>query len=488
MGRLACGAILSAPSAVVIPFDTGKPEQLTKIAANGEGHANHICGVFRYHERNEFYGYMFDKVTGAYVPGFAPAVIDAKGIKHLYAVHGSAPPSIDAIPPGEFKFEPGNPRPIQKLPSGAIVVNSWQEPAIRKQATPAAKCPAGIRALLLHVMGSDQTSLERFLNWLAVAYQRNGRTGTAWVWSGTQGTGKGLVVNEILRPLFGYVVTTLASAFKDQFNSQLERCTMLNVDECEFKGRDKSDAVEKLKVIITGETLSIRGMHQAAREVPNYCNVVLTSNSVVAADLPRDDRRFSVSPPQPVKLEKKYPDTDAIVATVRRELPAFAGFLAQFRADAALARTALASAAKDDMIEAGQTGPEAFARALIDGDLEYFVTEYQTLAQLPAGRDESSNREYFREAVTEWLEGFEPDTDIAVPTATACTIYNALFRPRPEMTPDGLGRFMSKQGLKSMQHRLGVRGRSYPVRWQAPTDIEADRADLTALRTGKFTE
>jgi len=42
--------------------------------------------------------------------------------------------------------------------------------------------------------------------------------------------------------------------------------------------------------------------------------------------------------------------------------------------------------------------------------------------------------------------------------------------------------------LKSMQHRLGVRGRSYPVRWQAPTDIEADRADLTALRTGKFTE
>jgi hypothetical protein len=475
-------------SATATDAATGAAVDLVKIAQNGEGHEHHVAGVFRLHAENAFYGYMFDRAAGAYVPTFEPAAIDAKGLKHLYAVHGSPPPSIDAIPPGEFRFEPGNPRLIQKLPSGLLVCNSWQAPPMRRRAVPTTECPRGVRALLLHVLGGDQEAFERFLNWAAVAYQRNARTGTAWVWSGTQGTGKGLVINEILRPLFGYVVTTLASAFKDQFNSQLERCTVLNVDECEFKGRDKSEAVEKLKVIITGETLSIRGMHQAAREVPNFCNVILTSNSVVAADLPRNDRRFSVSPPQRVPLSKKYPDTDAIVAAVRRELPAFAGFLGAYKADANLARTALASVAKDEMIEAGQTGPEAFARALIDGDLSYFVTECQTLTQLPAGRDEVPYREHFGAAVTAWLEAFEPGTDIAVPTATACTIYNAMFKQRPEMTPDGVGRFMSKQGLKSEQRILGITGRGYRVRWQAPKDIEADRAAFKTLRNGKFKE
>jgi hypothetical protein len=462
-----------------------KEQTKATLAQNGEGHADHVVGVFRFHAQNTFHGFMFDKVTGAYVPSFEPAVIDQQGIKHLYAVHGTPPPELSAIPPGEFRFEPGNSRLIEKLPSGMIVVNSWQEPPARKLTVPATQCPKGIRALLLHVLGDDEVSLERFLNWAAHIYQTNGRAGTAWVWSGTQGTGKGLVMNEIMKPLFGYVVTTLASAFKDQFNSQLEECTILNVDECSFDKSDKKSD-EKLKVIITGETLSIRGMHQAAREVPNFISAILTSNSCVVADLPRGDRRFNVSPPQPVKLEKKYPDTDAIVAKVRRELPTFAGFLAQYKVDAQKVRAAMASDAKTNMIEAGETGPEAFAHALIDGDLDYFVTSYFDIAQMPATRDDTRNREYFCEAVVEWLEAFEPDTDVAIPSATVCAIYNALFDPRPPMTVDSIGRFLARQGLKSLNRKLGLRARGYCVRWQTPKNIDADRAEMKALRNGKF--
>jgi hypothetical protein len=128
------------------------------------------------------------------------------------------------------------------------------------------------------------------------------------------------------------------------------------------------------------------------------------------------------------------------------------------------------------------------ARALTEGDLDYFVLSYFDIAQMPvSSRDEDKmrNREYFRVALTKWLESFEPDTDIAIPTATACAIYNSVF---PPLSVDAIGQFLRKHSVKRGKDQLGLRGRFYRVRWQVPKDIEADRAALKEIRNGKFTE
>jgi hypothetical protein len=44
---------------------------------------------------------------------------------------------------------------------------------------------------------------DHFLNWLAFILQHRDRTKTAWVLHGVPGTGKGLLTNDILRPIFG---------------------------------------------------------------------------------------------------------------------------------------------------------------------------------------------------------------------------------------------------------------------------------------------
>jgi hypothetical protein len=439
------------------------------------------------HSSDTIYGAIVNRLTGEFKPGFAPAPRSASSLRQLVAIcGGTGAPELGSVRAGEFRFEPNNTDAVYFRADGVIQVNTWAEPSIRKIAVPTTECPAGIRALLLHVMGDDVVSFERFLNWVAHIYQTGQRADTAWVWSGEQLTGKGLVMNEIMKPLFGYVVTQLASAFKDQFNSQLENCTILNVDECEFSRRDKSDIEQKMKTIITGTTLSIRGMHRAAHEVPNYISVILTSNSCVVANLPRGDRRYNVAPPQLQKLTVKYPNTDKIVARVRKELPAFAGFLKQYTVDTQKVRTAMVSEAKDDMTSAGSSGPEEFAHALKTGDLAHFLETYHTIAPRPAEQWGQRDRAVFHRALLDWLDSI--DQEIGVRVATLCSIYNAIFEPKPPMVVDNFGKFMVRQGVKSVIHKMGIKGRIYVVRWESnkELDVQEERAALLKAGSGNF--
>src|SRR5690606_38538580 len=48
--------------------------------------------------------------------------------------------------------------------------------------------------LLFSVRGSDRDSLQRFLNWLAFISQKREKPATAWLFHGTEGTGKGFML------------------------------------------------------------------------------------------------------------------------------------------------------------------------------------------------------------------------------------------------------------------------------------------------------
>jgi hypothetical protein len=56
---------------------------------------------------------------------------------------------------------------------------------------------------LHHALGSDQAVTDRFINWLATIAQTLDRTRTAWILHGRTGTGKGLLMSEVITPLFG---------------------------------------------------------------------------------------------------------------------------------------------------------------------------------------------------------------------------------------------------------------------------------------------
>jgi hypothetical protein len=449
----------------------------------------HKLVLFHCHADGQFYGGIFNGDKGAFIADYELAQLPKlESRKHLCAVYGCELPKVHKIPAGSFYFEPGNRQVLSVVPAAdsdrkAFRVNTWREPLIRSQATPCAECPPTIRALLMHAMGDDTVSFERFLNWLAVAYQTNRPTGTAWIWSGTQGTGKGLVYQELLVPLFGadYCAQKLADKLKDTFDSWLEQCVILNIDEADFKGPGKSSLDAQLRLYVTAPTLSVRPMHQVSREVANYLNVILTSNQTVVTDLPRSDRRFNVSPPQMQPITTKYPDTETLVKKIRAELSAFAGYLAQYPADARLARTAMESTAKEAMTEAAATGPEEFADAVRSGNLEFFLDSYlelaDTVSQYPL---HTVRRGHLRTALIAWLDAATIGRELPVPVGVLCDIYNVIFQARAEMTPEGLGRFLRRHGITPIRsNSQQLRGRGYLMNWKVPEGIDEYRAALS---------
>lgn len=427
--------------------------------------------AFYNHERGGAYGGLFR--GNAFLPKFKLAPLPSQtAVNWLCKQHGGPALKIADLPAGVFSFEPGNPKVAVCDSRGVWTINEWVEPVIRSQAIPSNVCPPIIAAVLSHVLGDDPVSVERFINWLSVAYQTNRPTGTAWIWSGGQGTGKGLVVNKVLKPLLGedYCLQKHAGELTEQFNAFLEKCVLLNVDEADFKGGVKSGLDAKMRIWITGSRLSVRGMHEILREVPNYLNVILTSNLTVVADLPRGDRRFSVSPPQCVQLTAKFPDTDELVKQIELELPRFAGYLKQYPADAQLARTAMQSAAKAEMIEAAETGPTQFAVALRDRNLQYFVDSCSDLSDFSVRAGEAQLKEQFRAALLRWADDSIKGLETAVRTSLLCDIYNLIFRQRDEMTPERVGKFLRKHGvIPTREHPALRQGRGVVVTWKPLT-------------------
>ncbi|MDH3738474.1 MAG: bifunctional DNA primase/polymerase, partial [Alphaproteobacteria bacterium] len=126
----------------------------------------------------------------------------------------------------------------------------------------------------------------------AVQNPRN-RPGVVIALRGKQGTGKGFLWRELgalFKPHFLHV--THQHHFTGHFNSHMDRCLLLFVDEAYWAG-DKVN-VGYVKSLITDPTLIIEKKGKDLFPINNYIRIVIASNHdwVVPADL--DDRRFCV--------------------------------------------------------------------------------------------------------------------------------------------------------------------------------------------------
>jgi len=232
--------------------------------------------------------------------------------------------------------------------------------------------PSTIERAIKHIC-VDQQTFDHFINWLAVVFQSRTRAGTAWVFQGTYGTGKGVLFHRILTPIFGPRHSTIITItnLEDQFNSFLENTIILYVDEANLADTHAENKVwNKLKSYITDERMPIRGMKRNMVVRENFINVILPTNEYVPLKLEDRDRRINVSPRQekPIPLSRKEIEED--IAT---ELMDFAIFLASYPADKSLAGTSLKNTARDGLIDASKNTVDLFFKAIIEEDLNYFT-------------------------------------------------------------------------------------------------------------------
>lgn len=271
--------------------------------------------------------------------------------------------------------------------------------------------PDVIGKVLTSITAGDDEVKEHFLNWLACLIQTRERLETAWIFHGIQGTGKGVLLNKILKPILGHshVTEWTTKDFEDNFNSPLETTSLLWLDEFKASSARDTDALmSRLKNTITEPTLSVRAMRTAAVQRRNFVNVIIASNFPDPIHLSENDRRFNVSPPQ----ERKLLITPKEVADLADELWLFTSYLLNRKADLELARNILDNNARDEMIGASQPSQEAFFSAIRNGNLDYFLDHMRK--DLPS--DNAIGYQHFETTLRNWANRYldDPASDVLI--------------------------------------------------------------------------
>lgn len=152
-------------------------------------------------------------------------------------------------------------------------------------------------SLLEYLTAAEDNAEEVYqwiLRWLAYPIQNPGaKMKSAVVIHGPQGGGKNLFF-EAIRDIYGeYGKTVDQSAIEDKHNDWSGRKLFLIADEV-IARQEMHHIKNKLKNMITGDTLRINPKHVTAHDEKNHINIVFLSNEAQPVVLERDDRRHLV--------------------------------------------------------------------------------------------------------------------------------------------------------------------------------------------------
>jgi hypothetical protein len=279
----------------------------------------------------------------------------------------------DYVEEWDYQFQFDNDKVFD--PKGKFVNRYRQTPYLRRSINGMlvpSDLPPTISKVLYSVVGGDAECVYRLVNWLACIVQYRQRTQTAWVFTGREGTGKGVLFNYILAPLLGpeYCRTTRLSTLEEDFNPFMEDCVLLMIDESktsQIKNYEKVMAL--LKNVIVEPRIQIRRMRTDAYMATNYMNLIVASNHPDAIHISPTDRRFNVGVYQPNKLNL----TEHDIERIQEELWDFAIILRVIKADQELARIPLVNEARERMMYLTETSISVAARAIMEGNLEFFI-------------------------------------------------------------------------------------------------------------------
>lgn len=136
--------------------------------------------------------------------------------------------------------------------------------------------------------------LHQLMCWLALPLQKPGaKLCFSLVFHGPQGTGKNLFF-DCYRSIYGRYGRMVGQAeIEDKFNGYLSAKLLIVANEV-FTRQELFHGKNKLKAVITDDTLAIRGMHTEVRWESNHCNLAFLSNELMPVALDKDDRRHLV--------------------------------------------------------------------------------------------------------------------------------------------------------------------------------------------------
>ena len=318
--------------------------------------------AFRDFRTAEYYNGWYDEVTERLTLNTARS---EKQLQDFLANFGQPVP--EAIPIWEIIYDPQ----ADTIDFDNRIVNTFQASQFMRFARVHAKLTKAkatpiIDRIIKHVYGPEM--YDQFFNWLAYIFQFCDAPRTAFVANGVPGTGKGVLVNHVLVPIFGAsnVAQKRMEELEDKFNAYIENTLICVVDEAQISDSGRNRMImANLKNQITEPVVSVRRMRQSAYEVKNRVGWLFNSNKYDPVVVEAGDRRFNVGEYQLDKLII----TDAEIKQIEKELLDFSFRLQQHAVDVDQVRTPKITEAKRQMQMASRTSADAVADAILTGDL-----------------------------------------------------------------------------------------------------------------------
>lgn len=316
-------------------------------------------------------------------------------------------PLGDFIPEWDITFDPHN--NVRVDPANHTINQFTPTVYMLAKPKPVAAMPKTITKILHHALGGDVPTIDHFVNWLAFILQQRDRTKTAWVLHGVPGTGKGLLSNNILRPIFGSTQTTARrmEELNEPYNHFMRNSFLVLVDEVQTKAlQNERSVMAKLKNFITEEMVPIRQMYANAVEVRNYTNWLFFSNMPDPVSIDKEDRRFNVGKYQPAKLVI----TDKEIKQLESELQAFHDYLMAYPLDLDRARTVLQNQDRTTMISISESSIDTVASAVLEGNFKFFLEQLPTDQTYHADHKTFNRVENYRAALRRILDRTDRST------------------------------------------------------------------------------
>jgi len=258
-------------------------------------------------------------------------------------------------------------------------VNRYIVPDVLRMTAPLGagkSIPKYIGLLTMHICGDDRDVFNLLINHLAYMVQKRIKTRVAFLFQGTQGTGKGVWFNFVLAQIFGrdYCADVLQKVFVKEFNTFLESNFCILVDEVEANFSETNNEITRvLKQVIADTHISVEGKGVDIRNGRNNANIFFATNKRNGVHIEPGDRRFIVAPSQEKKIYDMswWTDDDKMIELLKSETEEFVAYLKQYKVDYTKVNRPFDNPAKEALIDLSKTNADYFFEAIKDGNWDW---------------------------------------------------------------------------------------------------------------------
>lgn len=400
--------------------------------------------VFRERAQDQYYNLMYNP-TEDRVLFCTPAASKDRLVDFM---RSKGAPPVKVIPDWDFVFDPTQLSPLDFVNRKLNLYVPSDYLRARTPQTQVTEADFPVISRVLHHICVEEEVYQKFVRWIAHIVQFGTRTQTAWLFSGTEGTGKGITFTDILAPILGekQCMKIQQKEVESEFNGFMENRQLVFLDEGDISSHRAADRImSHLRTVITDAEIPIRRMRTNPYSVENFCNIIVASNRTAAIRLQQQDRRWNIAPRQNLKLNPTREELQVLEA--RSEIQAFTHYLKQLKISKYDSTELVETQAREDLLEISRTVADDFFSAIAGGDLDYFAEQLQDKVPLP-----ENGYIAFSETVQKWMADAVAGKDSDILLEDLVKVYNYLGGK--DKGAKQMGQLLARYGLTSTRVRM----------------------------------